>query len=115
MDGSTAWASYERCRHHIETNYLTLHSLDEVSAACNLDKPYFCRLFKRFGRETPYAMLMRLKMDHAAGLMLRSNMLIKDVALAVGFTDPYHFSRTFKRVRGLPPSDFIGLARRRLR
>ena len=113
MDGSTAWTSYERCRHHIETNYLTLRTLDEVSTACKLDKPYFCRLFRRFGRETPYAMLMRLKMDHAAGLLLRSNLMIKEVALAVGFTDPYHFSRAFKRVRGLPPSDFVALARQR--
>lgn len=113
LEGSTAWASYERCRNYIETNYLTLRSLDEVSMACNLDKPYFCRLFKRFGRETPYAMLMRLKMDHAAGLLLRSNLMIKEVAIAVGFTDPYHFSRTFKRVRGLAPSEFVALARRR--
>lgn len=114
-DSSAAWASFDRCRRYIEEHYLTLRTLDEVSAGCNLDKPYLCRLFKRFGRETPYGMLMRLKMDRAAELLLHSNLMIKEVAAAVGFNDPYHFSRVFKRVRGLSPIDFTGLARHRLR
>ena len=114
-EGSAAWASYDRCRRFIDEHFLTLRTLDEVSEGCNLDKPYVCRLFKRFGRETPYAMLMRLKMDHAARMLLESDLMIKEAALAVGFSDPYHFSRVFKRVRGLPPTDFMGLARHRLR
>lgn len=112
QEGSAAWNSFDRCRRYIEDHFDTLRTLDEVSAGCSLDKPYLCRLFKRFGRETPYAMLMRLKMDHAAGLLLHSNLMIKEVAQAVGFSDPYHFSRTFKRVRGLAPTEYIDLARR---
>lgn len=114
-DSSGAWASFNRCRRFIEEHYLTLRTLDEVSAGCNLDKPYVCRLFKRFGRETPYGMLLRLKMDRAAELLLHSDLMIKEVAVAVGFDDPYHFSHVFKRVRGLSPTDFLHLARRRLR
>lgn len=114
-DKSAAWASFERCRRYIEEHYLTLRTLEEVSTECNLDKPYICRLFKRFGRETPYRMLMRLKMDRAAELLLFSNLMIKEVAAEVGFDDPYHFSRVFKRVRGLSPTDFAGLVRHRLR
>lgn len=112
---SAAWLSFDRCRRYIEEHYVTLMTLDEVSTGCNLDKPYICRLFKRFGRETPYRMLMRLKMDRAAELLLHSNLMVKQVAAAVGFRDPYHFSRVFKRVRGLSPTDFTRLARKRLR
>lgn len=114
-DRSAAWASFDQCRRYIEDHHLRLRTLDEVSAGCHLDKPYICRLFKRFGRETPYGMLMRLKMDRAAELLLQSNLMIKEVATAVGFDDPYHFSRVFKRVRGVSPTDFARLARHRLR
>ena len=111
---SAAWASFDRCRRYVEEHHVTLRRLDEVSEACHLDKPYICRLFKRFGRETPYRMIMRLKMDHAADLLLHSNLLIKEAAMQVGFDDPYHFSHVFKRVRGLAPADFIRLSRHRL-
>ncbi len=112
---SAAWASFDRCRRYIEENHLTLRTLDEVCAGCHLDKPYVCRLFKRFGRETPYAMILRLKMDRAAELLLHSSLMVKEVAAAVGFEDAYHFSRVFKRVRGLSPTEFASLARHRLR
>lgn len=112
---SAAWASFDRCRRYIEENHLTLRTLDEVSTGCHLDKPYVCRLFKRFGRETPYGMLMRLKMDRAAELLLHSNLMVKEVATALRFDDPYHFSRVFKRIRGLSPTDFVSLAYHRLR
>lgn len=113
-EGSVAWSTYERCRRHIHEHYLSLRTLDEVSTGCGVDKAYLCRLFKRFGGETPYQLLTRLKMDHAAELLLQSNLLIKEVAEAVRFDDPYHFSHVFKRVRGLSPTEFTHLAHHRL-
>ncbi len=110
-DKSTALASFERCRRFIEENYRTVRSLEEISIACHLDKPYVCRLFKRFASETPYGMLIRLKMDHAAELLLYSNQMVNEIASAVGFDDAYHFSRVFKRVRQLAPTDFVKLVR----
>ena len=110
---SAARASYERCRSYIEEHFLTLRTLGEIGMGCHLDKPYICRLFKRFGRETPYGMLQRLKMDHASELLLNSNLMIKEAAAKVGYDDPYHFSHVFKRVRGLSPSEFMTLARER--
>jgi AraC-like DNA-binding protein len=47
-----------------------------------------------------------MKMNHAAELITRANFSVKAAAVEVGFEDPYHFSRVFKRVHGVAPSLF---------
>jgi AraC-like DNA-binding protein len=67
---------------------------------------HLSRLFHRFDTELPKAFLMRLKMNHAAELILRGSLPVKAAAAQLGFEDPYHFSRCFKRVHGVAPSYF---------
>jgi AraC-like DNA-binding protein len=45
-------------------------------------------------------------MNHAAELILRGNLPVKVAGAQVGFDDPYHFSRCFKRVHGVAPNSF---------
>ena len=49
---------------------------------------------------------MRRKMHLAAELLQQPDILVKQVAAQLGFADPFHFSRTFKRVFGLSPDAF---------
>lgn len=109
---SPAWDSYQRCLHFIDNRYVTIQSLDELAKACNIDKSYLCRLFRRYRSESPYQYLLRLKMNRAADLMLAGNMLVKEAADQVGFADPYHFSRVFKKIYGASPENFLRAARR---
>jgi len=66
------------------------------------------RVFKSFHKETPYAFLVRLKMGRAASLLLKTDTLVKDVAYGLGFDNPCHFSRSFKKAFGVPPERFTG-------
>ena len=107
-----AFATYERCREHIEANHGTLRTVEEVAATCHVEQAYLCRLFQRFGHSSPYQYLTRLKMNRAADLLLNSAKLVKEVAEELGFADAYHFSRAFKKVHGLAPSQFVQGGRR---
>jgi len=98
--------SYEFCRRYINTNYPSLNGIREVAQACGVSPAYLSRLFQRFAPESPLRYLTRMKMQHAAELVLRGNLPIKAVAALVGFEDPYHFSRVFKSVHGIAPSQF---------
>ena len=109
---SSAQRTYQRSRQLIENRYLTLHTLNDIAEACHINAPYLCRLFKRYGAESPYQMLIRLKMRYATDLLNGSPALIKQVAKATGFADPYHFSRVFKKVYGAAPSAFLEAAHR---
>lgn len=100
---SDSFQTYSRCRTFIQENYLDVDSVDEVANRCNVNPAYLARLFKRFGAERPLQLLVRLKTNHAADLILRMGHNVAQAGHAVGFSDPYHFSRVFKRLHGVPP------------
>lgn len=103
---STAYLNYRKCKETIEKGYVRINSIADVAATVNLDQAYIARLFKRFDSEAPYKQLVRLKMNHAARLLFRENMLVKNAAEAVGFEDSAHFSRVFKNTYGVAPTNF---------
>lgn len=109
---SPAQQTYQCCRDLIERRFLELHTLNDVARESHSNAPYMCRLFKRYGAESPYRMLVRLKMRHATDLLNRTPTLIKQVAEATGFQDPYHFSRVFKKTYGVSPRVFLQAAHR---
>ncbi len=100
---SDSHQTYSRCRTFIQENYLDVGSVDAIANRCNVDPAYLARLFKRFGTERPLQLLTRLKTNHAADLILRRGYNVTQAGSAVGFPDPYHFSRVFKRLHGVPP------------
>ena len=108
---SAAWATYQRSRAYLEANCLKASSLSAVASACAVSGAHLCRLFHRYGAVSPYRLLVRLKMARAAALLLDRGLLVKEAGQQVGYDDPYHFSKAFKRAYGLAPEAFR--ARRR--
>lgn len=101
-----AWATYERVRRHMQVQYMRLKTMAQVAEETNIDAAYLSRVFKRFHHSSPYKFLVRLKMGHAASLLLSPDNLVKNVADDLGYDDPFHFSRTFKSVYGISPEQF---------
>lgn len=105
-----AFATYLRCRHHIETHWRDLSTLDQLARECHVAPAYVCRLFRRFDRQSPYQYLLRQKMTHAATRLLQPGATIREVASELGFTDPFHFSRAFRRAMSIPPGQFVRMS-----
>ena len=80
--------------------------MQSVADEANVDVSYLCRLFKRFDDHSPYQLLTRLRMNHAAGMLVRDDMSVKQVAMELGYEDPFTFSRRFKATMGLSPRQF---------
>lgn len=47
-----------------------------------------------------------IRMRQAGRMLENGNLTLKEVALACGYTDPFYFSRVFKKQMGLSPSDY---------
>jgi AraC-like DNA-binding protein len=101
-----AFATYQRCRRHIQTHSARLRTLSDAARQCHVDPAYLCRLFRRYAQQSPYQFLMRLKMNLAADRLQDRGVLVKKVAAELGFDDPFHFSRAFKQVFGVSPEAF---------
>lgn len=101
-----SFATYRKCRRFIETHWMEVENLGQVAAHCHVDEAYICRLFRRFDDQSPYKLLMRLRIARGAEMLLSPGTSVKEVAEALGFADAFHFSRSFKKLMGVPPSAF---------
>lgn len=77
--------------------------LAELAAASSVSTGHFARSFHRhFGIGAADA-LERLRLSHAAELVLHSPTPLAEIAAQCGFADAYHFSRRFSARYGIPP------------
>jgi AraC-like DNA-binding protein len=97
---------FERCRDYLAAHYASVRGPGAAARACRVGPEYFSRLFREHAGQTPSQFLSRLRMHHAARLLQRSNLTVKAAGQSVGFEDPYHFSRVFKQLYGVPPREF---------
>ncbi len=103
---SLAFGTYQAARQAIHDHFRTFRSLQDIARHLKVDPAYLCRLFRRFDHLTPYQSLLKLKMNAAADQLAEPDALVKNVAADFGFANPYHFSRVFKSILGLPPESF---------
>lgn len=78
----------------------------EIAAAVNLSEPHLGRLFKAVTGRSVVDRLTELRMEHAKGLLRESTLSVTQIAGEVGLSSFSHFSKTFKTVTGIAPSDY---------
>lgn len=103
--------AYRRALNWIENNYARIVTLDDLGMNIGLEPNYICRLFRRFGQETPNQCITRHKVNRAAELLLTKSLSVAEIAREVGYDDPYYFSRVFKKRFGYSPRDFRNVAK----
>lgn len=81
---------------HIEKNLDNSFSLDELAVISNFSKFHFSRIFKGITGETPFQLILRLRLENAASLMKHGNDSISDIAYKCGFRSLSVFSKNFK-------------------
>lgn len=79
-------------------------SIEDAAASIGLSKGAFIRLFKKEMGTTPYAWLMEIRISYACELLARDSVPIDLIAQYTGFNDRFHFSKTFKKMIGIPPA-----------
>lgn len=105
--GEGARENFERCRALIDQHAAEWQGLGDIAAAARLDGSSVCRLFRRFLGVSPHQYLRRRKMALAAAFLVERGGRVQDAAARVGMDDPFHFSRAFKAVHGVPPSALL--------
>lgn len=75
----------------------------EMASMCHLAEAVFARQFRALTGVAPYTWLMRERLALARWRMQDSQASLTDIALACGFHDSAHFSRSFRQQYGCSP------------
>ena len=78
-------------------------SLADVARDCGLSPGYFARAFKASTGTTPHGWLQACRVDRAKDMLLAPDLSLAEVAMACGFADQSHFTRTFFRLAHATP------------
>lgn len=92
-------------------NYINTHlssdiHLPEIASAINVSPNYLSAVFNRETKQSISTYINQRRVDKAIELLETSNASIEDVACFVGFSDMNYFTRVFKGIKGMTPSDF---------
>ncbi len=80
--------------------------LETLAANANLSKFHFVKKYKELTGTTPINHFIHLKIERACHLLDITTKSINEISFAVGYEDAYYFSRIFKKIMGISPSQY---------
>lgn len=80
--------------------------LELVAREAGLSLGGFRRAFRRHTGESPGAFRRRQRLAQGAQMLHHQDLTLEAIAQALGFTDAFHFSKSFKLAFGLSPSEY---------
>lgn len=103
---SKAWRHVEDIREYMRQNMQYKISLEALARQFFLSRQYVRNLFVRYENMSPKQYLQKLRMERAEELLLQTRYDITMIANAVGYSDPFAFSRAFRQYTGLSPTQY---------
>lgn len=91
--------------HYIQHNYRTV-TLSSLAHTFHFSETYLSKLIRKKMNQSFTEVLRTLKMNHAMEYLVNTAMKISEIADAVGYDSVDHFSRTFRKVYGVPPQEY---------
>lgn len=90
----------------IEEHYMENVTIDDMAAALGLSRSYFSKLFKKLTQRSPQDYLIAYRMNKACELLRSTQMNIGEIAVLVGYSNQFHFSRAFKNSMQMSPNEW---------
>lgn len=86
--------------------------LDALAEVAHLSKFHFCKRYKRLTGYSPIKHFLHMKIEYACQLLDSTEMSVKAIAIALGYSDPLYFSRLFGKTIGISPRAYRNSVRK---
>ncbi len=104
QDAEKAYVRLEKVLSHITRNLHRPLSVKELAELSLMSEKYFITHFKSIMGITPFVYISRLKLKEAMSYLMEGIYSVKEIAEMLGYSDPYVFSKAFKRYYGFAPT-----------
>ncbi|KIL42365.1 hypothetical protein SD70_02095 [Gordoniibacillus kamchatkensis] len=91
---------------YIQAHYAEAISLRDVAKTVNMSKNYFSEVFKKVTGQNFVDYLIQLRLNRSKDLLQDSALKVYEVAEMSGFSDVKYFSKLFKKVMQISPTDY---------
>lgn len=91
---------------YIDQNYMNDISLEMMSAATGYSRNYICTVFRKDCGFTVSTYLNYVRVFRAAEMIAYGDYTLQQICTAVGFNDLSYFTKTFRKIVGVPPGQY---------
>lgn len=96
----------EHARRHFSEHYNEAISIEEYAQSRGMSVSWFQRNFKKYVHHSPTQYILNTRISNAATLLETTNYSMAEIATIVGYDDPLYFSRLFRKLKGMSPSQY---------
>ena len=96
----------EAIKEYLESNVEKKYKITDICAELGYSKSYLCKIFSEQTGQSIADYGVKLKINHAKKLIRENRLNFSQISDALSFDNSQYFSRVFKRVTGMTPTEF---------
>ena len=96
----------ERTREMLHERFLEPLTLSEIAGIVGVHPVYLASVFRRYFQCSLGEYRRQLRVEFTCAEIAKTDTPLSQIALAAGYSDQAHFSRTFKRLTGMTPTEY---------
>ena len=97
----------EKIRVYVSCNFARKILLEDIASHIGMNRSAFCSFFKQQTGKTFIAWLNEYRIEKACEMLSSGDMRVGEAATAAGFESLPHFTRVFRSIKGVPPTQML--------
>ncbi|WP_245823829.1 AraC family transcriptional regulator [Sporomusa malonica] len=93
-----------QAREYMESHYMETLTVPKMAGQYGLSSKQFAYLFQKYAGMGPTEYLIEYRVRRAKELLCTTAATVAEISTCVGYSDPYYFSKLFKKRTGFCPS-----------
>lgn len=95
-------------RRYVDAHFAEAISMKQLCEKFGISQSYLSSMFRKYADKSFNTYLIEKRMETACSLMKTNpKIFVREVAEAVGYTDPFYFSKSFRAYTGKTPKEYL--------
>lgn len=101
-----SYTTFRRLVNHLNNGYEREIGKAQLEEATGRTYEYLCQVFKKYANMTIVGYVHQLRVQQAKHLLEHTDRSVREIGESVGYSDPFYFSRMFKKIERVSPQQF---------